>query len=485
MNGRLLLLAFLVPASLAAGCSPRKMLVPDLPPETVLFVQGPVDTVNHVARLYWFGTDPDGEVTGFEIRFRNPASPADTQWAFTTRTDSLFTVFTPTGFTLPTFEARAVDDDGLRDPTPARQDFAFSNEAPTVTLINPPVPADSTFASLTLFWTAEDRDGNASRLQFRVWLDGNEPNARLVSGRSYTFPADDFRQAGQLLDGYRTAFVQPIDDGGRAGTPASVRWYVRAPVSGARARLLIVDDLPSSDGNNMMFDTLFVNTASRNLAAGEYSVLRLQFSQPFRSAKDVEQTFRLFESVMWYRGGQLSFSAVMRDFQDGIGAYLEAGGRLYLEGLHLVRGRGVNSDGALGEDFVTRYLGSSGLFRNLVPGQPDSSASWGIGNNDTLRSVVYGDSLRFNGIFDGVRGFAVREPGYVALYAPAGFPYGTLNPVHGFDIPIAVTVPQPSGGRAIAMTIPLARANRTFVTGGSTNTARVLAKIFQQLGLAP
>ncbi|HYM80726.1 MAG TPA: hypothetical protein VEY91_04845, partial [Candidatus Limnocylindria bacterium] len=81
----------------AGGCSPKSTLVPNVPPETSLFVQGPVDTVNHVVHLFWFGSDPDGDVAGFEVRFKNPDAPADTQWTVTTRTDSLFTVFTPTG----------------------------------------------------------------------------------------------------------------------------------------------------------------------------------------------------------------------------------------------------------------------------------------------------------------------------------------------------------------------------------------------------
>ena len=52
--------------------------IENLPPETTLFVQGTLDTVNHVVQIYWFGSDPDGEVTGYELRFKNPAAPADT-----------------------------------------------------------------------------------------------------------------------------------------------------------------------------------------------------------------------------------------------------------------------------------------------------------------------------------------------------------------------------------------------------------------------
>ena len=51
---------------LAASCGSRKTtLGPDLPPETSVYIQGTVDTVNHRVHLYWFGSDPDGYVVAF------------------------------------------------------------------------------------------------------------------------------------------------------------------------------------------------------------------------------------------------------------------------------------------------------------------------------------------------------------------------------------------------------------------------------------
>ena len=39
--------------ALVAGCAKKKILaVENLPPETTLFVQGALDTVNHVVHLY-------------------------------------------------------------------------------------------------------------------------------------------------------------------------------------------------------------------------------------------------------------------------------------------------------------------------------------------------------------------------------------------------------------------------------------------------
>jgi len=136
-------------AGLVLGCSPRRMLVAQLPPETIVFIQGPVDTVSYKVHLYWFGTDPDGTVVGFELRFLNPEAPSDTQWVRSTRSDSLFRVFTPNGISRPVFQVRAIDNDGLKDPSPAQQACNFRNLPATLTITSSPGRSDTPFASVT------------------------------------------------------------------------------------------------------------------------------------------------------------------------------------------------------------------------------------------------------------------------------------------------------------------------------------------------
>lgn len=465
-------LLILLAVALIAGCSPRKVLGPNTPPETVLFVQGPVDTVSLTVHLFWFGSDPDGEVAGFEVRFKNPAAPADTQWVPTTRTDSLFTVFTPQGYSAPTFEVRAIDDDGQRDPSPATENFQFSNQAPIVDLINPPAFADTTYPSVTLTWTGIDPDGDAALLSYRIWLDGNEANARITDQRTFTIPSIDFQQAGVYATGTRTVYVQPIDAGGRAGVPDSTRWVVRAPVTGTRARLLIIDDVPTTNPANVTTDTLYYNTAARNLPANEYSILRLQQTQPFRSIHDVEQTCGLFEAVIWYRGRELTVSNTMRTYRDGLAAYLENGGTLMVESLNLVAGDGVLS-AALPADWVGRYMGSDGLFKHVIPGLADSTISWDTNPGNIAYSVVTGDTVAWLGIDAGLRCFNVRNPSYALLTAQAG----TLAPAAPIPMPLGVIVPQPSGGLFVAMSGPVR------LTHGLGTAHRFLAGVFQQMGL--
>lgn len=499
-----IVLAALLAIVAMAGCAKKSILaVQNLPPETTLFVQGSLDTVNHVARLFWFGSDPDGEIVGYEFMIDNPAQPESAHWVFTTRTDSLFTIHTPAGYAMPTFRVRAIDDSptprpadapvnappGQRDPTPAVQDFQFSNQPPTVRFTQRLIPTDTTYASVTLAWTGSDADGNVQALRFQVGLDTVPAALHLVSGTRVTLDTTDFKVAGEYPSTRpRQAFIRAIDDGGRASAWDSVRWVVRAPSApGVHPKLLLVDDVPGATGP---LDNPYW-LAARNLPAGSVSILRLEHTQPFRSVKDVAQTFRLFDAVVWYRGtqGQTgSISTLMRDYQDGMATYLDGGGKLMIESLNLIEGHRAN--GALRHDWVTRYLGSTNLIHAPLAGEADSSASWSIapGYVDTLpepdvtyrsdlRSTVLNDSLRNNINTNGLRGFAVpvADTGYVALWARDS----TLSPLVDRDIPIAVTVPVAGtvSGRLIVFTTPLGGAN------GFGNVNRFLCKVFQHMGL--
>ena len=118
------------------GCSHKLTGVPsgEKPPHTVIFVQGPVDTVNHLVHLYWYGTDEDGYVVGYETKMVNPEDSvaADSAWRYTTKMDTVVAVYTPQGHARPIFYVRAVNNAGERDPHPAVETFLFRNHPPVV-----------------------------------------------------------------------------------------------------------------------------------------------------------------------------------------------------------------------------------------------------------------------------------------------------------------------------------------------------------------
>lgn len=500
---RLLATASLVLAVLAllaaAGCGrlTKKLtgtLHPNQPPHTVLFVNGDVDTVNHVVQLFWFGTDPDGSVVGYEWRLDNPAAPADTGWRFTTKTDSIFTVATPNGYTAPVFSVRAIDDAGARDPAPPVQDFEFSNQPPTVRLTTKPLPTDTTFTSVSVVWSANDPDGDAAKLRYLVWLDGREATPELTTGTSLTMPSDRFPAPGAALATQRKLFVRAIDDGGMAGPVDSCVWFVRRPVLGPRARLLIIDDVPRTNAANLRFDTLYTNSCARvGLAANQYAVLRLDTTQPFKTAADVAQTFKLFENVVWYRGNEISFSTLLRTAEAGISDYVSTGGHFYLDGLYLVGGR--NASGPLTEDFVRRHLASNGMVGAFTNTNTFADTSIGFGNTGTsvflpavdVRGITGRDSIYVRQVFTvrageagGLRQFAFRNRSDVLLWAAPG----TLTPVVGDSSAVGMSVAQAGGGRAIVVCMPPGGAVPAVGPGTAAGSAAsFITNVYRHLGL--
>jgi hypothetical protein len=160
------------------------------------------------------------------------------------------------------------------------------------------------------------------------------------------------------------------------------------------------------------------------------------------------------------------------------------------EGRNLIEGTGAA--GPLHEDWVTRYLGSTGLILSPIAGRTDSTVAWNatagfsdsldannpaVIRNIYLRSPAYQDSMWNRSIVEGLRGFEVRDTNNVALWAADS----ALSPRVPRSVPVAVTVavPEtpPGPGRIVMFTVPIRGAN------GFLNAPRILAKVFQQMGL--
>lgn len=470
-------------AGLAGGCSTSSVVAPNLPPETTLFVQfdpsdGAPHTVPYEVKLSWFGLDEDGTVVAYEIRFRDPARPADTLWVRTTATDSTIAVPTPTGAATPRFEVRAIDDAGAVDGSPASQEFSFTNRQPVIRITNKLIATDSTYGSVSITWLGVDPDGDAGRLVTRVWLDGNEAAPRLVTGTSFTVPTIDFKQGQNWYSGPRKLYVQAIDPGGFASVPDSMTWYVRRPcpdTTRARGRVLLIDDVPSSLGaGNTVVDTLWWNGVLRNFPPDAISILRLDRTQPFRTAEDLRQTFEQFDNVIWYRG-QVSLTGVstlMRSYESGMAAYLDNGGTVLLEGFSILDG--LESDGSLSASFQSTYLAVDSLRTHSVELGAVDVELWSLTNvSSTLRSSLYPAFLQQTGTLSQVRALGVRDTADVALWARAG----ALGPPNPEDYPVGVRALLPSGGQGIAFTTAL----RNLDGAGGNRAPAFLKAVLQSL----
>jgi hypothetical protein len=431
-----------------AGCGKKGTLSPNRPPETVVFVGGDLDTVRHIVELSWFGTDPDGEVAGYEFKWiyepgQFPAGYDSSTWFPTARNESTFVVWTPSGAAMPTFVVRAIDDEGAADPTPARQAFRFRNDPPTIDLVGIPVLPATTLPVATVRWLATDPDGDVARAGYQVWLDGNLAGAVFVpGGNEYTIPPSAFDDgAGGFLTGPHTVYVRAIDDGGAVSAPDSFTWNVVAP----EGDVLLIDDVPPIQGTAA--DNAYRNALTRQLGAPPaYTIIDLAASNPFRSAADLTATFGFFRSVIWYQENNLARSAALPLAEPAIRSHLEGGGNFYLSSTIA-----VGTNGALaGEAFLDEIVGADSVRTNPLLG----TTAFSIGNGAILvpgPNVPY-DSLRSTSISSNVDALVLQTLADAAFLAPPI----VLDSSQVEDWVVGVDrVPAGGTGRLVFLTFPL------------------------------
>jgi hypothetical protein len=160
---------------------------------------------------------------------------------------------------------------------------------------------------------------------------------------------------------------------------------------------------------------------------------------------------------------------------------------MFLESLNLVQA--WSSPGPFDVEFVDRYLDSDGVFVFGLP--PDSSATWGVSSvhPTVLRSGLLADSLVAKRNIGGLRAFVSRSRSEMLLTVP---PDG-LTQHNAIEMPIALDVPQPGGGRFMVTTFPLVSgtvdtspSDSTFVPYPFPQRASVvLLGMLRRLGLGP
>ena len=128
------------------GCRDEVSLPVDLnaAPETVITgAPGDSQTAFYRVKVFWHGSDPDGDVVGFEWAITESLPDPELleeslRENYTSRTDStfIFPVEANREVLASRFYVRAIDNEGKRDPTPAFTFFAVRNTcAPEVTFL--------------------------------------------------------------------------------------------------------------------------------------------------------------------------------------------------------------------------------------------------------------------------------------------------------------------------------------------------------------
>ncbi len=410
-NTRLRIFAALLLAvvALAGGaCSVDETLLPNQPPETDLFLgDGELAPTHYRQILSWHGEDSDGEVARYEYRWlHDPASGAtDSSWVgsvepFVTSTRDTFFLPAPTtgeDMFSHRFEIRAVDGEGLRDPSPAAATLPVYNQAPRIWAVTSSGDTTSTLnlpgnilPVLTLRFKVADPDNPATdpdeALAFieeiRFWFEDPESYLTVpATDTLLTLIPEDF---GGLVGQEREFHLQAIDRGGAGSNVLSASAYVR-DVSQARVLLLDSAD-PGPAANDVYVDPFWTEDFAALFPAGELLIHDVDEDGPIGTATNLPAIFSLFEAVIWYNGSDgapLGFtndpSPEITDAEDGLVEYLEAGGSVLLTGLNMIGGsRGEYSGGSLSGEFESEVLYSDSLYVHDVSTQGNNTSNWWV-----------------------------------------------------------------------------------------------------------
>ena len=233
----------------------------NLPPETVLSVRDTslvdnlagADRFSSTVSAAWSGTDPDGYVERYELRYYSEdEAPADPEegWRSTTRLDSLVLLPIPRGERAAdvVFEVRAVDNEGLKDPTPARTVFPIQNAPPSIRFSLFDQPPDTTFSIVSFAWDAEDPEGpdNLARIDIAlndslnftalppdldfVTLVAQDPAAEVTSARVFAgrgFQSTTLEVPGLRPGAENTLYLRAVDQTDTTSVLQRFTWFVK------------------------------------------------------------------------------------------------------------------------------------------------------------------------------------------------------------------------------------------------------------------
>ena len=326
----------------------------------------------------WSGTDPDGYVAAFDVRFytsdslafySDPAN-ADRGWTRTASRDTTALLPIPGGQAAANvaFEVRSVDNEGAVDPEPARTVFPIRNSPPTATLSQIDLPPDTTWPVLSFVLGADDPDGFVDVTGIDVSFNDSTSFVRLPAGAEFvTFVAADPRAAesgadvflgrslvptgitvpGLRLDDDNVLFVRSSD---RTDTTSTLLRYPSADpeenetlfVRRVTSDVLLVNDYRSA------FDTVVLPFHRETLGdyVGEFDEWDLSSpgqdvgtatgiysdNLPVSADPTLRRTLQLWRYIYWVstratdrvRGNNLPLAATVFD------AFFDGGGRLFV-----------------------------------------------------------------------------------------------------------------------------------------------------------
>lgn len=331
----------------------------NLPPKTYLVIDTlAISNDNRFStqlNIQWWGDDPDGYVKGFEFTFDSVINNS-TVWIFTTSNDSTFNLNIPAGFSVYDFPfaVRAVDNQDLVDPNPAKIRWPLKNTPPTIAFNYVPDGGNPlaggnpnwSFPVIRCNWSVNDLDGLQNLKEVEVFLNDTNAAPYIVSATlsGITLEAEDLtasvsdalvypgssrnalplRIQGMRLNDTNIVYIRAVDlSDAKSPLIASNSIYIKQP---AGKVLLVNAYLNNPSGVDNFYNTALTNTNFPDF--DNLELFRRAGNRFTRLAPDIrtqELIFRMFDHIIWY-GSDMEQSLVYA--QSSLNDFLNQGGQL-------------------------------------------------------------------------------------------------------------------------------------------------------------
>ncbi len=282
-------------------------------PETYLFLDkielSGSDRLNSILQLHWNGEDKDGIVKHFEFSINGG------EWQTTTKTDSTFRLDLTSGADSADikFEIRSVDDQNLKDPSPASLIIPIKNTAPTIQFDVSYFPADTIYPVLTFLWNVNDIDGNSTldSIYLKVnngnWINlspnvsmvtiipDNPKNAGKQNAKVYTqYSKNPFAQVLTDFDvnGNNQFYIKAKDKGGLFSDIDSSKIFL---VQTQKSDIILVDGVSTNPRPITLYGQVI------DQLYGSYDYLDFTKGSNFpKITLTLEWWFQLHKEIFWY-----------------------------------------------------------------------------------------------------------------------------------------------------------------------------------------
>lgn len=241
--------------------------------------------LNSIVRLTWYGTDPDGYIKAFEL------STDGLTWTTTQKQDSTFRFSISAGSDTADIQlfVRAIDNEGVVDPTPDELIIPIRNTVPVAAFSEDLSIPDTTFLVATTEWSASDVDGDQTITQVLLSINGKDwyplnRTKNIISIVPVDATANDSVDAllyygtennpqtqpikGLVMNDTNRLFIKAID---QAGSESKVDTSTTFFMKGKTSDFLVVGGVPAANNdykdilqNGININYNFIDLASNN-----------------------------------------------------------------------------------------------------------------------------------------------------------------------------------------------------------------------------